>query len=120
MVFKPAQPNENFFHRWVSLGGRWEIGFTRMMFGVRVRMGLVGCGCVDLDYCAGADLDFQDELLRTVMLILAPINEDITPRQLADMFPKYEIKPINLDPTCWVELQKMATAVLGDAEQQAS
>jgi hypothetical protein len=113
MVFKPAIADGlDFFHRWVSVGGRWEIGFTQMMFGVRVRMGLVGCGCVDLDYCAGADEEFQQELLRTVMTILIPISEDISPRQLSDTFPRYQIKPINKDPDCWPALQKMAATVL--------
>jgi hypothetical protein len=54
MNFNPAEPNENFFQRWISEEGRWEIGFYRVIFGVRVRLGLVGADGVILDYCAAA------------------------------------------------------------------
>lgn len=56
MKFTKTEPNENFFYRWVSENNIWEVGFTQMLFGVRVRAGKVGdIGC-ELDYCAGADL----------------------------------------------------------------
>ncbi len=83
-----------------------------MMFGVRVRLGLCGNGWVTLDYCAGADRQFQTDLLRTVMAALVPFAEEATERVLQDIFPRYEVKPINLDPTCWVELQRMANEAL--------
>jgi len=119
MVFKRAESDSNFFCRWVSTGGRWEIGFTQMMFGVRVRVGRIGSMCVDLDYCAGADVHFQEELMKAVMTILIPVSEEITSRQLSDMFPTYEIKPIHQDP-CWPQLQQMAAAVLGSNAEKAS
>jgi hypothetical protein len=117
MMFKPAEPDENFFYRWVSTGGRWEMGFTQMMFGVRVRVGRVGCGCVDVDLCAGADRQFQDELLRAVMTVLIPVAEDIGPREMSDMFPRYNVKPINLDPVCWPTIKAMADAVLATGQK---
>lgn len=119
MVFRQADPNQDFFYRWVSTGGKWEIGFTQMIFGVRVRVGRVGSMCVDLDYCAGASVSFQEELLRTVMTILIPVSEDITPRQLSDMFPRYTIRPIHKD-ACWPQLQQMAAAVLSSCDEKAS
>lgn len=120
MHFEPANSDDNFFHRWVSTGGRWEMGFTRMMFGVRVRVGRVGHGCVDVDLCAGADRGFQMELLRAVMTILIPVDENISSREMSDLFPGYTVKPINLDPTCWVTIKQMADAVLANAQQKAS
>ena len=112
MVFTLSAPDENYFHRWVSTGGRWEIGFVQMMFGVRVRAGLCGHGWVALDYCAGDDHQFQLELLRTVMAALISFPEDVTERQIQDVFPRYDVKPINRDPTCWPELQRMANEAL--------
>jgi hypothetical protein len=112
MVFNRAEPDANFFQRWVSTGGKWEIGFTRMMFGVRIRVGRVGSLCVDLDYCAGADVRFQEELMRVVMTILIPVSEEVTCRQLSDIFPDYEVRPIIKDK-CWIQLQQMAATVLG-------
>lgn len=113
MYFKLTEPRQSdFFLRWESVGGKWELGLTQMMFGVRVRFGGVGKGWLTLDYCAGDDRDFQKELLRTVMLALVPFNEEVTERVIADAFPRYEIKPINRDPHCWVELQKMAAEAM--------
>jgi len=119
MMFKRADPDANFFHRWISTGGKWEIGFTQMIFGVRVRVGRVGSMCVDLDYCAGADVLFQEELMKTVMTILIPVSEEITSRQLSDMFPRYQIRPIHKDP-CWPQLQQMAASVLSSCDEKAS
>jgi hypothetical protein len=112
MIFAPAEPDDHLFKRWVSSEGRWEIGFCRMMFGVRVRLGRVGWGSCELDYCAGADLDFAVELMRTVMIILAPIPEDVKPCEITMLFPYFTVKPINKDPHCWVELQRMADDVM--------
>jgi hypothetical protein len=114
MTFHPAKPNDHLFHRWVSTGGRWELGFWRVMFGVRVRLGLVGNGWCTLDLCAGADPEFQAELLRTVMAALIPFDEKSSERQIQDMIPAYsEIKPINLDPKAWPLLQNLARSALG-------
>lgn len=60
------------------------------------------------------------ELLRAVMTVLIPVDESITPREMSSMFPTYTVKPINLDPTCWVTLKKMAEDVLANAQQRAS
>ena len=119
MHFKLAEPDENFFYHWVSTGGIWEIGYTQMAFGVRVRAGRVG-GQPDLDLCAGASRQFQGELLKAVMTILIPVSEDISSRELSDMFPRYTVKPINLDPHCWPTIKKMAEAVLANDQQKAS
>jgi hypothetical protein len=113
MVFQRATPRHpDFFARWVSTGGQWELGMTQMLFGVRIRFGRVDSMCLELDYCAGADIEFQVELLKTVMTILIPVNEDVSNPELRDLFPTYEVKPINQDPTCWIRLQELAAKVL--------
>jgi hypothetical protein len=112
MYFKPDVPDQNFpIARWVSMAGRWEIGLVPMMFGVRVRLGLIGHGWVVLDLCAGADPEFQRKLLRTVMVILIPQPEAITEGELEELFPICKAKPIFND-VCWSQLQSMANYVI--------
>jgi hypothetical protein len=110
MTFTKTEPTENFdIERWVSSGGVWEIGFYRVMFGVRVRMGRVGEGYCILDLCAGADVTLRHDILRCVMCVLIPAKEDLTEGDLARLFPcvSSEKKPINLDE-CWEQLQQRA------------
>jgi len=110
MKFTRTDTDEHFsIARWESHEGRWEAGLVPMLFGVRVRVGKVGACFVVIDYCAGADVRFQLELLITVFRILFAIDEQITEDQLAAMMPRYQKRPINLDP-CWEELLEMAEA----------
>lgn len=111
MKFKIAPTEPNFDRlKLVSEGGNWELGLWSVMFGVRVRLGRAGQFYVSLDYCAGADPMFQLELLNAVHIILQEVPESISDRDLEDMFPNFQIKPINLDPHCWPELQRMRDA----------
>jgi hypothetical protein len=108
MKFKMAEREPNYDRlKLVSEGGIWELGLWSVMFGVRVRMGRAGLFYVNLDYCAGADAQFQMELLNAVHIILQEVPESISDRDLEDMFPQFDIKPINLDPRCWPRLQQM-------------
>jgi hypothetical protein len=108
MQFTQAAPDENFpLGRWVSENNIWELGFYPVLFGVRVKLGKVGSPCVNLNYCAGNDEGFALILLATVALILEAVPESVTERQIERLFPGYTIKPINLDPTCWKQLQEL-------------
>lgn len=110
MTFKPTKPTKNFpIFRAVSETERWEVGLVPVLYGVRVRAGLVGAAGVEIDYCAGDDRDFQFHLLVTIVSILSNLPETITERELQDMMPTYKVRPINHDP-CWIKLQKMATS----------
>ncbi|HEY9657637.1 MAG TPA: hypothetical protein V6C65_04170 [Allocoleopsis sp.] len=84
------------------------VGASAMLYGRRVALSRIGDGYYTLNYCAGSDTAFQAILLVTVMVILDRYPEDVTPRQIQDDFPSFQIKPINLDPYCWVRLQEMA------------
>lgn len=64
MQFTKTEPNINFFQRLVSENEIWEVGFTQMLFGVRVRASIVGNGWCTLDYCAGDDLAPATKLAR--------------------------------------------------------
>lgn len=105
----PTEPNFDRL-KLVSEGGEWELGLWSVMFGVRVRFGRTGACGVELDYCAGADPLFQMELLNAVHIILQEIPETVTESELRRIFPDFHIKPINLDPYCWTELQRMRDA----------
>lgn len=112
MKFFPTPTDENFpLDHWISEEKKWEMGFVRMIFGVRVRVGRVGKGYVVLDLCAGADSEFRNELLCCVMIILLPVSEDITEGELEKLFPQCNRKPIFNDP-CWPKMQKMARDIL--------
>ena len=82
----------------------------RMLFGVRVCGNPVGDISYAFDYCAGDDEVFALILFATISRILEKYPEDVTFKRIHQDFPKYEIKPINLDPYCWKQLQEMAEA----------
>jgi hypothetical protein len=108
MNFDPAPPNDVIhYYRLLSTEGKWELGFRQMLFGVRVSLSRIGDCCYALDYCAADNPEFAAQLLTVVWLILTRYPEDVTPRQLQDAFPRFERKPINLDP-CWPSLLEMA------------
>ncbi len=94
MIFKPSEPDVNYFRKWVSETGAWELGYTQMLFGVRVRLGRTGWGCCELDLCAGANPEYQEAILRAVMLILLPVPEDVHPAEISKLFPRFRVKPI--------------------------
>lgn len=106
-VFHKAEPDENFpLYRAVSEDGSYEVGLTPMLFGVRVRAGRVGAMSADIDYCAGADIGFQFQLLTTIIAILETIPVGTSSGDICRLMPRYEKRPINLDP-CWPALQAL-------------
>jgi hypothetical protein len=114
VVFERAEPTENFpLQRWLSTGGHWEVGLVPMAFGVRIRAGRPGSGSCEIDLCAGADRDLQMEVLRLVMIILLPVEEDISYDEFRYQFPcrSSAIKPVNLDP-CLDALRGRAYEIL--------
>lgn len=104
MNFTKTHNNENYFVRYISENEVWEVGFTQVLFGVRVRAGLVGSGCCVIDYCAGAEYGWQVILLMVVTNILEKLPESITEREISRMLPCQEIKPMSEDSKCWESL----------------
>lgn len=78
-----------------------------MMFGNRVRAGLVGRDWCTIDYCAGADREFLKELIVTIMLILESFDESVKEGEVESILPSFTIKPINKDPYCWAALKRL-------------
>lgn len=111
MTFTKAEPTIDYEVRYVSASGRWQVGLHSMMFGVRVRLSETGRPTCWPDYCAGDDPDFQQELLRTVMLILLTVDEKASISEVEALFPQGRVKPIILDPV-WKVLTEKAHSAL--------
>lgn len=108
MKFKAAEKDINFpIDHYVSVGGRWEVGLCPVLYGRRVRLGTVGAAGCCVDYCAGDDITFAYRILTCVMGILLKVPEDTPEFIVADLFPGYQRKPIDKDPSCWLELQRL-------------
>lgn len=93
--------------RWTSENGVWEIGVYPVMYGKRIRAGIVKSPCCAVDLCAGRDEDVLKELAVLVMYILESFPEDVKTSEVEEVFPFCRVKPINNDP-CWEELRKLA------------
>lgn len=86
-----------------------------MLYGKRVRASIVGQPCVAVDYCAGADPVFLIHLLAVIVRIMEAFPESITEREVQDMMPGYDRRPIDEDP-CWQKLQDMMNELHKDKE----
>lgn len=105
ITFNRADPTQDFpILRFVSEDGSCEVGLTPMLFGVRVRAGMVGASGVDIDYCAGADLGFQVQLLDVIKRIIETFPIGTAMEEIAPQLPTYKRRPISEDP-CWQELK---------------
>lgn len=112
MDFHPTTPTEGISHRWASENDVWEISLRPMIYGVRVSVGRIESSrgyalFYVLDYCAGDDQAFLLNLWATIVILMTALPESITPRELKKLFPTYKVKPINRDPHCWEELQRL-------------
>lgn len=107
LKFKKTDPDQNFpILRFISEDGGYEAGLMPVLYGVRVRAGRVGDSFVFIDYCAGADKDFQMRLLGVIIDILETLPVGITPRAVQDLMPGYKRRPIDKDP-CWPALMEL-------------
>lgn len=111
MQFHKVPPDENFpYAKFLSENQVWELGVRPMAFGFRVCGNRVGSQFYAFDYCAGADLIFLNNLFFILQAIFKGLDESITERQLQNLLPSYEVKPISGDP-CWQKLQDLAISL---------
>jgi hypothetical protein len=112
MEFVQSVLDENYtLTKFVSTGGGWEMGHVRMLFGVRIRVSRTGAGWCNVDYCAADSPLHQILIFEAVRTILRKVPEDIDDRTLEEMFPKYTVKPIQRDETCFAELTALAMRI---------
>jgi hypothetical protein len=90
--------------------GQWHVGLTRVLYGVRVIGSRGDSGFRSFNYCAGADPSFASRLLVVMIVIMESFPESVTEREVEDLLPSFERKPIDRDP-CWDKLQELARKV---------
>jgi hypothetical protein len=113
--FTDAPEDENMIFRKVLNG--LEIGVYPVMFGFRIRAGIVGEGWCHLDYCAGND---QKEVENIYSLCISIMNKRITEFPFDDQtsshdlayvvfkdFPVQNVKPMFNDHPCFMTLAEM-------------
>lgn len=123
MDFVRTVPDVNYtVSKFVSTGGQWEMGHVAMLFGVRIRVSRTGAGWCNVDYCAADSPLHQLLIFEAVRTVLRKVPEDIDDRTLEAMFPKYAVKPIQRDATCFAELIDLAARVKEelDGSQEAA
>lgn len=95
-----------------------EIGVYPMLYGYRVRAGIVGDNCCHLDYCAGPD---QKEVENVYSLVISIVNKkldeleseqtEISLREKAYLvfkdFPEQKRKPMINDFECFMKLSEL-------------
>jgi len=113
--FIDADDNENFIFRRtrkVAHLPKIEIGVYPVMFGYRIRVGMVGSWAVELDYCAGAQQEDVENIYALTLAILDKNMDKIEDmdhiRAIFKGFPFQEIKPMFNDPECFTKLTKLA------------
>ncbi len=97
-----------------------EIGIYPVIYGYRVRAGVIGDGYVYLDYCAGADQKQVENIYSMVETIINSrmnmMKPDMSKNEksgfIFKVFPKQNRKPMFNDPECFVELAKLSGAEL--------
>ena len=111
MEFSPcdrdAENNYN-VRSWASENDKFRLELNRVIFGSRVMLRQTGNMGYSLDYCAGANEQWQEALVNVLRVILREIPEDTPLYQLERMFPRWTIRPMYKDETCWNALLGMA------------
>lgn len=112
MTFVRVTADENFpLVKFATASGRWELGLSPALFGVRVRAGVPAEQFLAIDYCAGADFIFQMRVLECVLNILSSLPETVRASEVKSFMPSHARTPIDGQP-CWRRLQKMEAAAL--------
>ena len=121
--FRKADDNEGLIFRKtrkVAHLPEIEIGVFPVMFGYRVRVGMVGSWTMELDYCAGPK---QEDVEQVYSLTIAILNKNMDKIKEGDFmpaitkgFPKQDVKPMFNDPDCFIALAKEA----GDRVEKVS
>ena len=94
--------------REVSESGRWELGVWRVLYGYRIRAGVVDNGVFAVDYCTGSDMNHVSEVLGLVRVILSSLPEDVEGDEVHALMPGFQVKPIHNDKACVPRLMALA------------
>ncbi len=87
MKFNLAEPTEPYFARWVSEGGKWQIGYMKYMYGVRFHLTEIPETGNTLDLCCGNDSALMFHMLIWVRALLLQYPEDVAEHVIVSDFP---------------------------------
>lgn len=106
MNLQPVEQNQNYPIAHLK-SERWEMGIYPVMFGFRVRAGLIDAAGCEVDYCAGGDINALVQIYSYVFFLLSSLEETTAGHELSAMLPTYACKPIQDDPQCWEKLSAL-------------
>ena len=102
MIFQRVDPSGEYrTMRFLSQGGRWELGLSPYQYGMRVRMGISGRPPSIIDFCLGHDTHIYSPVLLAVMKLLEPVPESCLAKEIDSLFPWAGTRP---DPSIHLKL----------------
>ena len=94
MIFQRAEPNREYRAlRFLSEGGRWELGLSPYQGGIRLRMGLAGRPPSVIDFCLGHNPDIYSPVILAVVKRLESVAESSTSQEVDAVFPWAGTRP---------------------------
>lgn len=94
MTFQRTEPSGGYRTlRFVSGGGRWELGFSPYRHGMRLRMGLSGRPPSVLDFCLGYLSEIYAPVLLAVIKRLETVPESASAEEIDAVFPWAGTRP---------------------------
>ncbi len=102
----PDDREAKLFERLVSDNNVIQVGICPMMFGYRIRAGLVGDDCYYIDWCGGSDKDAVTRLYSLAATIIFGREEGR--EAFRDLPPCSLVKPYVLDQAFCEKIERMA------------
>jgi len=94
LIFQRAEPNREYRAlRFLSEGGRWELGLSPYQGGIRLRMGLAGRPPSVIDFCLGHNPEIYSPVLLAVIKRLESVPEPATSQEVDAVFPWAGTRP---------------------------
>ena len=94
MTFQRTDPNRDYRAlRFLSAGGRWELGLCPYHSGIRLRMGLAGRPPSVIDFCLGHNPDIYSPVLLAVIKRLESVPQSATCQEVDAVFPWAGTRP---------------------------
>ena len=94
MIFHRVDPSGEYRTiRFLSEGGRWELGMSPYQHGMRLRMGLTGRPPTLMDFCMGHESPMYYPILIAVMECIRELPESANFKELDARFPWAGTRP---------------------------
>ena len=107
--FEDSPDDENMIFRKIRDG--IEVGVYPVLFGYRIRAGIIGDGAGCIDYCAGNDLKEVENIYSLVISIMNKLMDEgifLGVRDAAyHIFPRQQVKPMFNDFECFMKLSEL-------------